>query len=154
MRAQTTTLPKIDQTPEKWYLVDAEGQIVGRVAARVASLVRGKLSPSYTPHLNLKIHVVIINADKAIFTGNKMQQKSYYHHSGWRTGLKSITAEKLFIKDPADVLRKAIHGMLPKNTLGRSLNKNIRIYAGTEHPHQAQQPEVLAIKTRQTLSSK
>jgi large subunit ribosomal protein L13 len=149
MRAQPTTLPKVNETKEQWYLVDAEKQIVGRVAARVASLVRGKLTPSFAPHLNPKIHVVIINADKAVFTGNKLQKKTYYHHTGWRTGIKAITAEKLMIKDPTEVLRKAIHGMLPKNILGRTLNRNIRIYAGPEHPHQAQQPQTLEVKTRQ-----
>jgi large subunit ribosomal protein L13 len=149
MRAQQTTIAKVGDIQEKWYLVDAEGQIVGRVAARVASLVRGKRSASYSPHQNPKIHVIVVNADKAVFTGNKLDNKTYYHHSGWRTGIKATTAAKLLSEKPTDVLRKAIHGMLPKNTLGRALNGNVRIYAGPEHSHQAQQPEVLTIRTRQ-----
>lgn len=148
MKAQTSTLPDTTTTPEKWYLVDASGQVVGRLAARVAKLVRGKLAADYAPHLNPKIHVVIINAEKAVFTGTKWQNKKYYHHSGWRTGVKEITAEKLLEKSPEDILRKAIHGMLPKNRLGTTLNKNIRIYTGADHPHEAQQPESLEIHTR------
>lgn len=149
MKAQASTLPNVNTMEEKWYLVDAEGQVVGRLAARIAKLVRGKLTPTFAPHLNPKIHVVVVNADKAVFTGQKMKQKVYYSHSGWRTGINEITAEKLFEKCPEDIMRKAIHGMLPKNRLGRVLNKNIRIYAGAEHPHDAQCPEKIEIKTRQ-----
>lgn len=149
MKAQSSTLPNISKMEEKWYLVDAEGQVVGRLAARLAKLVRGKMEPGFAPHIDPRIHVVIINADKVVFTGNKLSDKTYYHHSGWRTGIKAITAEKLLEKNPADVLRKAIYGMLPKNRLGRKLNKHVHVFAGTEHPHEAQQPQQLVIKTRQ-----
>jgi len=153
MKAQSSTLPNVNEIAEKWYHVDAEGLIVGRLATRVASLVRGKLEPGYAPHLDHRIHVVITNADKVVFTGNKLQDKVYYHHSGWRTGIKSITADKLMQKDAPQVLEKAIYGMLPKNRLGRKLNKHVHIYAGAEHPHEAQQPTKLEIKTRQPKSS-
>lgn len=149
MKAQPSTLPNVEATPEKWYVVDAEGQVVGRLAARVAKLVRGKLSTTYAPHLNPKIHVVVVNAEKALFTGNKWKEKTYYRHSGWRTGIKAETAEKTLARAPEEILRHAIHGMLPRNRLGRVLNKNVRIYAGAEHPHAAQQPQELKIRTRQ-----
>jgi large subunit ribosomal protein L13 len=148
MKAQSSTLPAVDSLQERWYIVDAEGLIVGRLASRVASLLRGKREADYTPHLNHKIHVVIVNADKVVFTGKKLKDKVYYHHSGWRTGIKAITAGKLLQEKPEEVLRKAIHGMLPKNRLGSTLDKNVRIYAGAEHPHAAQQPKPLVIKTR------
>ncbi|MEQ8822550.1 MAG: 50S ribosomal protein L13 [Sumerlaeia bacterium] len=153
MKAQSSTLPRIADMKEKWYLVDAEGEVVGRVASRVAKLLRGKLEPTYTPHINPQVHVVVINADKAVFTGRKTQDKVYYHHSGYRTGIKAITAEKLFIKCPEDVIRNAVHGMLPKNALGRVLNKNMRVYAGAEHPHDAQQPQALKFATRKPKRS-
>lgn len=149
MKAQASTLPKPAEMQEKWYLIDAEHQVVGRVAARVAQLIRGKLEPTYSPHLDPKIHVVVINAEKAIFTGKKLQDKIYYHHSGWRTGIKSISAGDLLAKKPEEVLRVAIHGMLPKTRLGNKLRKNLRIYAGPEHEQQAQQPASLEIHTRQ-----
>ncbi|MCB2155236.1 50S ribosomal protein L13 [bacterium] len=149
MKAQASTLPKPAEIQEKWYLIDAEHQVVGRLAARIAQLIRGKLEPTYSPHLDPKIHIVVINAEKAIFTGKKMQDKIYYHHSGWRTGIKSINAAELLEKKPEEILRTAIHGMLPKNRLGTKLRKNLRVYAGPEHEHQAQQPETLVIHTRQ-----
>lgn len=152
MKAQKTTLPNIKDIADKWYIVDAEGQITGRVASRVAKLVRGKLSTTYAPHINPKIHVIIINADKVVFTGNKTKKKTYYWHSGWRTGIKSATAEEMLANKPTEVLRKAIYGMLPKRALGSALNRNIRIFAGSEHPHEAQNPEVLNIQTRNAIA--
>lgn len=149
MKAQATTISPVDAAEEKWYEVDAAGQVVGRIATRVASLVRGKLNADFSPHQNPKIHVVIVNADKVVLTGNKWKDKTYYHHSGWRTGIKAITAEKQLDKDPTEILRKAIHGMLPKNRLGSVLRRNVRIYAGPDHEHAAQKPERLEIKTRQ-----
>ncbi|MBI5155243.1 50S ribosomal protein L13 [Candidatus Poribacteria bacterium] len=149
MKAQVSTLPNVNEMPERWFLVDAEGQILGRVAARIASLLRGKKDVNFSPHLNPRIHVVVINVDKVVLTGRKLQNKIYYHHSGWRTGIKSISAGKLMQEKPSEALRKAIHGMLPKNRLGVTLNKNVKLYAGTEHPHAAQNPEPLAVKTRQ-----
>lgn len=150
MKAQSTTLLKPAEMQEKWYLIDAEGAVVGRLATRVASLLRGKLTPGFAPHQNPKIHVIITNADKVVFTGKKLRDKIYYHHSGWRTGVKSISAGKLLEKHPERVLEKAIHGMLPKNTLGRALNTNVRIYKAGEYTgqHDAQKPQVLVIKTR------
>lgn len=151
MKAQSSTVRTPADYQEKWYLVDAAGCVVGRLAARVAKLVRGKMDPAFTPHLNPKIHVIITNADQVVFTGKKLTDKIYYHHSTWRTGLKSIEARHLLEQKPEEVLRQAIHGMLPKNTLGRNLNTNIRIYRSGEYndQHAAQQPEVLEIKTRQ-----
>jgi large subunit ribosomal protein L13 len=149
MIAQRSTVPNVNEINEKWYVVDAEGLIVGRLAARVAKLIRGKMQADYTPHLNPKIHVVVVNAEKAIFSGDKATTKKYYWHSRFRTGLKETTPEKLLEKNPTEILRKAIHGMLPKNRLGAVLNKNVRIYAGPDHPHEAQQPETVVIKTRE-----
>ncbi len=148
MIPQRSTVPNVNEINEKWYVVDAKGLIVGRLAARVAKLVRGKMLPDYTPHLNPKIHVVILNAEQAIFSGNKAQDKRYYRHSRFRTGLKETSPEKLLETNPTEILRKAIYGMLPKNRLGAVLNKNVRIYAGSEHPHEAQQPEAVEVKTR------
>ena len=153
MKTQSTTVAKSHELPEKWYHVDAEGQVVGRLAARVAKLVRGKTHPNYSPHVNPNIHVVITNADKVVFTGKKLRDKVYYHHSGWRTGIKSITAGDQLKKHPERILEKAIYGMLPKNALGRQLNRNLRIYAGAEHPHDAQNPEKLEIKTRSAVDA-
>jgi len=149
MIPQRSTVPNVNEINEKWYIVDAQGLIVGRLAARVAKLIRGKLQPDYTPHLNPKIHVVVVNAEKAVFTGDKVKAKKYYRHSRFRTGLKETTPEKLLDTNPTEILRKAIHGMLPKNRLGAVLNKNVRIYAGPDHPHEAQQPESITIKTRE-----
>ncbi len=150
MRAQKSTLRQPDEFLEKWYIVDAEGQVVGRFAARVAKLVRGKLLPEFSPHLDPHIHVIITNADKILFTGNKLKEKVYYHHTGFRTGIKSTTPEKLLATKPEQILIKAIHGMLPKNRLGRALDKHLRVYRSGEYngQHDAQKPEPLVIKTR------
>ncbi len=137
---------KKEQIVHKWYLVDAENQILGRLASRVASILRGKHHPTFTPHLDMGDHVVIINADKVRITGKKLQQRFYYHHSGYPGGLKQISLGKLLREKPEQVLYHAIWGMLPKNRLGRKLMKKVRIYAGPSHPHQAQQPESLELK--------
>ncbi|MCC5877695.1 MAG: 50S ribosomal protein L13 [Candidatus Sumerlaeia bacterium] len=150
MKAPVSTLRRDHEIPEKWYHIDASGLVVGRLATRVASLLRGKHLPDYSPHLDHKIHVVITNADKVVFTGKKLTDKVYYHHSGWRTGIKSITAGKLMEKKPEEILTKAIHGMLPKNRLGRKLETHVRIYRSGDYngQHAAQKPEDLVIKTR------
>ncbi len=148
MKAQSTTMPNTVEKAETWYHVDAEGLVVGRLAARLAKLIRGKMEPDFAPHANPKIHVVITNAEKVVFTGNKLRDKIYYHHSGWRTGIKAKAAGKMLAEKPEEVLRKAIYGMLPKNRLGSVLNRNIRIYAGAEHPHESQNPQTLQIQTR------
>lgn len=148
MKQQPSTLPEIDKIEETWYVVDAAGMVVGRVASRVAKVLRGKTSPHYAPHINPKTHVVILNASKVLFTGKKLTDKIYRHHTMWRTGVKEEAAGKLLQRAPEEVLRRAIHGMLPKGRIGSKLNKNLRIYAGAEHPHEAQQPKPLVFKTR------
>jgi large subunit ribosomal protein L13 len=129
----------------KWWVVDAEGKVLGRLASSVAAVLRGKNNPLYTPHADTGDSVVIVNADKIVLTGNKLKQKKYYRHSGYVGGLKTITAEKLLQKKPEDVIRFAVKGMLPKNSLGRKIYKKLKVYAGDRHPHEAQQPEQLAL---------
>lgn len=127
----------------RWVVIDADGKTVGRLATTAASLLMGKTKPSYTPYIDVGDHVVIINAEKVVFTGNKLKQKMYRHHTGWPGGLKEITAEKLMQRFPERILEQAIRGMLPKNKLGRHMGKKLKVYAGSDHPHQAQQPEAL-----------
>ena len=136
---------KASDNKDKWLLVDAEGKILGRLASQVAARLRGKCTPLYTPHVDMGDSVVVINAEKIVMTGRKLDQKNYYRHSGYTGGLKTITARKLLEKRPEDVIRFAVRGMLPKNSLGRKLIKKLKVYAGVSHPHEAQQPEVLAI---------
>ena len=127
----------------KWYVIDAEGQIVGRLASRVAKILMGKNKPTYTTFLDTGDHVVIINAEKIAFKGKKLDDKMYRHHTGWPGGLKEVTAEKMMQRHPERILESAIRGMLPKNKLGRKMGKKLKVYAGTDHPHQAQRPEML-----------
>lgn len=143
-----TYSPKPGEIPEKWYIIDAENQIIGRLAARISQVLRGKNLPTYSPHWDMQAHVVVVNADKALFTGRKMREKVYYRHTGYPGGIRSITAEALNERKPGEVLRKAVHGMLPKNRLGRVMRKRLRIFAGPEHEHQAQKPELLDLHTR------
>jgi large subunit ribosomal protein L13 len=126
-----------------WYLVDAADQTLGRLASQVASRLRGKHQPMYTPHADTGDFIVVINAEKVRLTGRKWQQKTYYRHSGYIGGLKAITAKKLREKRPEDLVRFAVRGMLPKNRLGRKLYKKLKVYAGPDHPHEAQQPKKL-----------
>lgn len=144
-----TYSPKPGDIEEKWYVVDAEGQVVGRLAARIAEILRGKHLPQYSPHWDMRTHVIVVNAEKAVLTGRKMREKVYYRHSGWPGGLKALTAQQLNERKPGEILRKAVHGMLPKNRLGRLLRKRLRIFAGPTHCHAAQKPEPLEIETRQ-----
>ena len=130
---------------EKWFLVDAEGAVLGRLATVIASRLRGKHNPLFTPHVDTGDWVVVINADKVVLTGRKWDQKNYYRHSGYIGGLKTISAKKLMEKRPEDLVRHAVKGMLPKNKLGRKLFKKLKVYPGQEHPHEAQQPETLQI---------
>jgi large subunit ribosomal protein L13 len=127
----------------KWFVIDAEGKILGRVAAKAASIVRGKEKAQYAPHQEVGDYVVVVNAEKIAVSGRKARQKQYYHHTGYVGGLKSITFEKLVVKHPAAPLENAIKGMLPKGPLGRKLLKNVKVYAGAEHPHGAQNPVAL-----------
>lgn len=129
-------------TAEKeWLLVDAENEVVGRLASKVAMLLRGKHKPSYTPHADAGSNVIIINAEKVRFTGKKVTDKDYVRYTGYQGGQRFTTPKELLVKNPTEILSHAIHGMLPKNTLGRALNVNVRIFAGTDHGHEAQQPK-------------
>ena len=129
----------------KWFVIDASGKTVGRLATTAARLLMGKNKPMYTPFLDVGDHVVIINAEKVMFTGNKLKDKVYRHHTGWPGGLKEIAAEKLMQRHPERILEQAIRGMLPKNKLGRKMGKKLKVYAWSDHPHQAQQPEPLQL---------
>lgn len=128
---------------KKWLLVDAEGQTVGRLASKVAKLARGKHKANFTPHADCGDNVIVINAAKISFSGTKMVNKEYVRYTGYPGGQRSLTAEELLKRNPARVIEKAIKGMLPKNTLGRQLYTNIKVYAGAEHKQEAQQPEVI-----------
>ena len=134
---------KSSDNQNKWWVVDADGAVLGRLASEVAARLRGKYNPMFTPHVDTGDSVVVINAGKIKLTGRKMDLKNYYHHSGYIGGLKTITARKLLEKRPEDVISHAVRGMLPKNRLGRQLIKKLKVYAGGEHPHEAQQPEIL-----------
>ena len=136
---------KDSDNQDKWWVVDAEGAILGRLASQVAATLRGKHNPLFTPHADLGDSVVVVNAEKIVLTGRKMEQKNYYRHSGYIGGLKTITARKLIEKRPEDVIRFAVKGMLPKNSLGRRLYKKLKVYAGDQHPHEAQMPETMSI---------
>ncbi|MCF8069539.1 MAG: 50S ribosomal protein L13 [Desulfobacterales bacterium] len=136
---------KDSDNQDKWCIIDAEGAVLGRLATTVASRLRGKHNPMYTPHADTGDSVIVINAEKIALTGNKLEQKKYYSYSGFIGGLKEITAEKLLEKRPEDLIRFAVKGMLPKNRLGSKLNKKLKVYAGSDHPHEAQQPEVVTI---------
>ena len=124
-----------------WYVVDAQGQTLGRLATQVATLLRGKHKPYYTPHVDCGDYVVVVNAEKIHVTGNKMTQKIYYRHSGYPGGLKQVTLRDQLQKFPDRVVEHAVRGMLPKNRLGRRMFKKLKIYAGPDHPHEAQQPK-------------
>jgi large subunit ribosomal protein L13 len=136
---------KRSDNADKWYIVNAEGAVLGRLATFVASRLRGKHNPLFTPHVDIGDSVIVINADKIILTGKKLDKKIYYSHSGYIGGLKEITAKKLMEKRPEDLIRFAVKGMLPKNRLGRKLFKKLKVYTGDKHPHEAQKPEVLEL---------
>lgn len=138
-----TFTAKEHMVEKKWYLVDAQDRVLGRLATQIANRLRGKHKPIFTPHADTGDFVVVINADKVALTGAKWDRKMYYRHSGYMGGLKTITAGKLREKRPEMLLRLAVKGMLPKNSLGRRQLKKLKIYPGPEHPHQAQKPEVL-----------
>jgi large subunit ribosomal protein L13 len=140
-----TNSAKRSDNPQKWYVVDATGAVLGRLATQVAQRLRGKHNPHFTPHVDTGDWVIVINADKISLSGRKMDQKVYYRHSGYIGGLKEITAKDLLGKKPEALVRNAVKGMLPKNKLGRQLFKKLKVYAGDAHPHEAQQPETLTI---------
>lgn len=143
-----TSFIRKEDTNRKWYVIDANGQVVGRLAVEIARRLRGKHKPTYTPHIDTGDYIIVINADKVRLTGRKMDQKMYYRHTGYPGGLKSITAKALLQRKPERILELAVKGMLPKNRLGRRMFKKMKVYAGSEHPHQAQQPEVLTFESR------
>ncbi|HHX75903.1 MAG TPA: 50S ribosomal protein L13 [Acholeplasmataceae bacterium] len=129
----------------KWYVVDAEGKTLGRLATQVASVLKGKHKPSYTPHVDTGDYVIVINADKIKLTGNKWNDKIYYKHSGYNSGLTETPAKELMAKMPTALVEKAVKGMIPKTSLGRDMLRKLFVYAGPEHKHQAQQPESLEV---------
>jgi len=135
-----TYSPKIGEIERRWYVVDAEGLRLGRLATRVANILRGKLKPIYTPHMDTGDFVVVVNAEKVVLTGRKEDQKIYYRHSGRPGSLKQETARHLRQRRPTKIVEAAVRGMLPKNRLGRRLYRKLKVYAGPDHPHQAQQP--------------
>lgn len=136
-----TVSAKKETVERKWYVVDAEGEVVGRLATRIATVLRGKHRPDYTPHVDTGDNVIVLNADKVRFTGSKASQKEYISYSGYPGGQKRVTAEAQFEKQPLRVLESAVRGMLPKTKLGKAMIKKLFLYEGGEHPHQAQKPE-------------
>ena len=140
-----TYLAPVKEIEKKWHLVDAKGKVLGRLASEVASRLRGKHKPTFSTFMDNGDFVVVINADKVKLTGKKMDEKEYHHHTGFMGGLKTATARELLEKKPTEIVRLAVQGMLPKNTLGRAQLKKLKIYAGAEHPHAAQQPVVLEL---------
>lgn len=139
-----TISTKFEADKRKWILVDAENQVLGRIATQIAMRLRGKHLPQFTPHVDLGDFVVVINAEKVLLTGGKMDKKVYYRHSGYIGGVKTTTARKLNQEKPEQMIRLAVWGMLPKNRLGRKLIKKLKIYRGAQHPHEAQQPATVA----------
>ena len=138
-----TYMANPDKIERKWYVVDAEGQTLGRLAAEVAKVLRGKNKPEFTPHVDTGDNVIVINAEKIKVTGKKLDQKVYYHHSDYVGGMKETTLREMMAKKPEQVIELAVKGMLPKGPLGRTMIKKLHVYAGAEHAHQAQKPEVL-----------
>jgi large subunit ribosomal protein L13 len=140
-----TYLAKDSEVVKKWVVIDAADKPLGRVASKAASIVRGKTKPTFTPHVDTGDNVIIINANKVKLTGDKMQQKTYYRHTGFFGGIKALSAKQWMEKNASEMIRIAIKGMLPKNRLGRTLHNNFRIYNGSEHPHTSQNPQVVAV---------
>ncbi|MCD6129905.1 MAG: 50S ribosomal protein L13 [Deltaproteobacteria bacterium] len=140
-----TFFAKSEDVERNWYLIDAADKVVGKLAVRIADTLRGKNKPQFTPHVDTGDFVVVINAEKVRFTGNKWQDKYYYRHSGYFSGLKSVNAEEMLEKHPERILMSAVKGMLPKNRLGRKLIKKLKIYKGCDHPHEAQNPQKLEV---------
>ena len=138
-----TLFAKSTDVVRKWNVIDADGMVVGRLASRVASILRGKNKPIFTPHADTGDYVIIVNAEKIRFTGNKLENKKYYRHSGFPGGIKEKTAQKIMNDSPEEIILMAVRGMLPKNKLGRLQFKKLKVYKGTEHPHIAQNPETL-----------
>ena len=136
---------KPESVQRDWYIVDAENKTLGRLSTEIARRLRGKHKPEYTPHVDTGDYIIVINAEKVHVSGNKRTDKIYHHHTGYPGGLKSISFEKLIERAPERVIETAVKGMLPKNPLGRAMYKKMKVYAGTEHPHTAQQPKTLEV---------
>ena len=139
-----TLIPKAAQIQHNWYVVDATDQVLGRISTRIASVIRGKNKTCFSPHLDTGDFVIVINAEKVRLTGNKELQKTYQRYSGYQSGLKTISYKRMMAEKPDEIIRHAVKGMLPKNILGRQLLQKLKIYAGDQHPHQAQKPETLS----------
>ncbi len=140
-----TQFAKKGEVDRKWYILDANGMVLGRLASKVAAYLRGKTKPVFTPNVDTGDFVIVVNADKVRLTGRKLDEKVYYHHSGYPGGLKAETARQRLNKNPERLIIDAVKGMLPKNRLGRAMLKKLKVYKGTEHPHTAQKPETLNI---------
>ena len=140
-----TYIARAEDMEREWFLVNAEGKTLGRLASEIAKVLRGKHKPIYTPHLDCGDYVIVVNAEKVQVTGRKLDQKMYYRHTGYPGGIKSISLRNQLQKHPERVLQAAVRGMLPKNRLGRKMLKKLKVYAGDSHPHQAQQPKVLEL---------
>ena len=141
----STQVAKEQDIVRSWFIVDLEGVVLGRAATEIARILRGKHKPIYTPSVDTGDFVVVLNADKVRMTGNKLADKKYYHHTGYPGGIREITAEKLLVKKPEMVIQAAVKGMLPKNKLGSKMFKKLKVYAGGDHPHAAQQPKEMKI---------
>lgn len=139
-----TFMANAQNVERKWYVVDANGMVLGRLASQVANILRGKHKPTYTPHVDTGDYVIVVNADKVVLTGKKLDQKVYYHHTGYPGGLRETKYRKLMSDKPEFVIQHAIVGMLPKGPLGRAMAKKLYVYAGNEHRHEAQKPEALS----------
>ncbi|MBW2478234.1 MAG: 50S ribosomal protein L13 [Deltaproteobacteria bacterium] len=141
----STQIPNKTELQKTWYVVDLKDQVLGRAASEIARVLRGKHKAIFTPSVDTGDFVIVLNADKIRLTGNKWSRKVYYRHSGYPGGLSSVSAEKLLEKEPEELIKKAVKGMLPKNRLGRQMFKKLKVYSGNDHPHQAQQPKELQI---------
>jgi large subunit ribosomal protein L13 len=142
-----TLVPKESEIKRKWFIVDADGQVLGRLASRIASILRGKHKQTFVPHLDVGDHVVVVNAARVHLTGRKMRDKQYRWHSGYIGGLREVNAETMLKTHPERVIEWAVQGMLPKNRLGKAMAKKLKVYRDGKHPHQAQQPETLTLKS-------
>jgi len=138
-----TFTPSAKDITREWFVVDAEGQTLGRMATRIAAVLRGKHKPTFTPHMDLGDHVIVVNADKIVLSGSKGEQKLYHSHSGFPGGIRSVPFAAMLHKQPTQVVERAVKGMLPKNRLGRAMSSKLKVYAGPDHPHAAQQPTPL-----------
>lgn len=140
-----TYTPKASEIHRQWWLVDAEGKVLGRLASEIARVLRGKHKPTYAPHMDMGDYVVVVNADKVHLTGAKAEKKTYFRHSGFMGGERHIPFQEMLEKHPERVIELAVKGMMPKNNLGRLMRKKLRVYAGAEHPHEGQQPQPLEV---------